>query len=1210
MDITITPEGEWLSGNTMSGSDLDDDSLSDMDAKPPLHPVAQMQGAFEESMMETLNESEDAEPQDRMSTADSVSRRKMLLEQDEYQRTVAGRWKQKPGEQFHPLWKLVAQISFGMHLLQQALAKSDEEVIKILQTHVDEIDGFLERTTEDFDLAQGDIDERVRYLKLPLEHGSVFDTMLSERNFRIAIVEGNEKIEHIIDRTAAAMNDALKDVQKGLDATRELAKYLTSVDKQWDDRSEEHDSVYLAMIGNTEGWTRAFLALQSKGHVLRRALLHLGGIVAEMQRRAGAASRKNLVPVRSVHGSRYMVEPQAKSPHHSMTPPKSPLKPLPNPHASTRSSSQQHSQHSSPRSHSGQYDAKQQVKHATPKPRRSSRDIEPTSPRLERAMSAKRVEPILRDTAAEPGNTPKSPKPCMPTQLSSPATPTEPVPMTSQPQSPASVVTAKPLSPGRRASSSAGRVPVVVEPPATTRPTKGTDPIIAAHEPEAKPPIPTRSESRNKPSLATFTERARFHLTRKKSRSRDVEEDDTSSSNLPIQSPSSRGSPAKRSSPPVYKPLSTGRANAINISSHPAPPTSTTNLADGPPPRNTSPVLDSDPGVPKPFHSSYGSMSSLPPHPELSPLPDYSTPADEAFRSANNGLTRSTSVNAGTASKRASVVDQQIPVRRASSIKTGSRRTSIVARSTGADAVSSVINVHPRRSSSINIPHPAPILDDAGGSVNLQHPLLREARHAKFATLTESSSPARGDLPLRHFQSLTDFHSVGFAGRPREIMLPPKRTSSLLYNPPPPTSPSAHPALSSAPLDDNDKISPAPAQSSATPAPLKVGSRPDKDLETAQSSPETASSPGSADSESATPPPISRGARSATPTMARLDTNKPQSRAATSPADNSPSSNKSPNSSSTKPANATSPATSHTPAETPKFQTSATNNIPFYLNPVSSAALIDFLASTPPPSPPRAQRSITDPKSFDTQNLYRNYRVEDGKPPVAPGPGGMPMLPLHLSQASPRNRSAAHNPRENGKKTGWKKMFGARASGGGGGGEKKSASAQKTQQTLAAAAPILDSVPPGGKKTKSSRAFRKGRSSKDEGSADPTAAPRRHAGSENRNKIDDTTTNGTTHGIFKMRGFNISRGKLLERRDEDHIHHHHHEDNDNDNDNDNDKGEKISVAPASPTMTKTTAAVAGSGGGGVNGNGGGHGQSFMGVGKEGRWISRKNFLRT
>ena len=279
---------------SMAEDELETDTESDMDAAPPVHPVSTMQGAFEESMNETMNDEEPEVP-DRYSKADSAARRKMLLEQTEYERTVAGRWKQKPGEKFHPLWKLVAQISFGMHLLQQGLAKSDEEVLKILQTHVDEVDGFLERTTEDFDLAQKDIDERIRYLKLPLDHGQVFDQMLSNRDFRVAIVEGNEKIEHIIDRTAAAMNDALKDVQKGLDATRELAKYMTRVDKQWDNRTEEHDSVYLAMIGNTEGWTRAFLTLQSKGGHLRKALLNLGGIVAEMQRRAGAASRKAVV---------------------------------------------------------------------------------------------------------------------------------------------------------------------------------------------------------------------------------------------------------------------------------------------------------------------------------------------------------------------------------------------------------------------------------------------------------------------------------------------------------------------------------------------------------------------------------------------------------------------------------------------------------------------------------------------------------------------------------------------------------------------------------------------------------------------------------------------------------------------------------------------------------------------------------------------------
>ena len=133
---------------------------------------------------------------------------------------VAGRWKQKPGEKFHPLWKLVAQMSFGLHLLARNMAKSEDEVMKILQAHVDDIDGFLERTSEDFELAQNDMHERLRCLKLPLQHGDVFDRMLEDRAFRASILEGNEKIEHIVSRTKRMLKDALKDVQKGFDATQ------------------------------------------------------------------------------------------------------------------------------------------------------------------------------------------------------------------------------------------------------------------------------------------------------------------------------------------------------------------------------------------------------------------------------------------------------------------------------------------------------------------------------------------------------------------------------------------------------------------------------------------------------------------------------------------------------------------------------------------------------------------------------------------------------------------------------------------------------------------------------------------------------------------------------------------------------------------------------------------------------------------------------
>jgi hypothetical protein len=257
---------------------------------PPIHPVPQLQGPFEESILESMNDRND-----RQEKVDSITRRKQLLERERYERTCAGRWKQRPGEKFHPLWKLVAQISFGMHLLAHGLAKSNEEVMRILQTHVDEIDSFLEYTTEDFELGHKDIQDRIRLLRVPLENVKIFDNMLEDREFRLSIVDGNEKIEHIIGRTSRAMNDALKDVQKGINATKGLEKYLAEMNMGWEEKSEETEAVYLAMMSNVEGWNIAFLDLQMKGNSLGVALVQLGGIVSEISKRAGIASRRTLV---------------------------------------------------------------------------------------------------------------------------------------------------------------------------------------------------------------------------------------------------------------------------------------------------------------------------------------------------------------------------------------------------------------------------------------------------------------------------------------------------------------------------------------------------------------------------------------------------------------------------------------------------------------------------------------------------------------------------------------------------------------------------------------------------------------------------------------------------------------------------------------------------------------------------------------------------
>src|SRR4051812_17449467 len=93
----------------------------------PRHPVPQLQGPFEESMFESVNDDADTDLH-----LDPVTRRNVLLEAPVYTRIIAGRWKQKPGERFHPLWKLIAQISFGVYLLAEGMAKSEDEVMQIL----------------------------------------------------------------------------------------------------------------------------------------------------------------------------------------------------------------------------------------------------------------------------------------------------------------------------------------------------------------------------------------------------------------------------------------------------------------------------------------------------------------------------------------------------------------------------------------------------------------------------------------------------------------------------------------------------------------------------------------------------------------------------------------------------------------------------------------------------------------------------------------------------------------------------------------------------------------------------------------------------------------------------------------------------------------------------------------------------------------------
>lgn len=183
---------------------------------------------------------------------------------------------------------------FGVHLLSKGLAKSEVSVMKILQKHVNELDGFLERTTEDFLIVRLDVRTRIQYLSLPLRNLDVFDEMLEDRNFRLSVVAYNDQIEHSIDRFTLAITDSLKDLQKAKEALGALWFYFRKLTDEGCFKSEGLKAFHQTMVDNMEGWIVALSKLRRRGTALQKALAQLGLATTEMQRRVGIASRKDV----------------------------------------------------------------------------------------------------------------------------------------------------------------------------------------------------------------------------------------------------------------------------------------------------------------------------------------------------------------------------------------------------------------------------------------------------------------------------------------------------------------------------------------------------------------------------------------------------------------------------------------------------------------------------------------------------------------------------------------------------------------------------------------------------------------------------------------------------------------------------------------------------------------------------------------------------
>lgn len=190
----------------------------------------------------------------------------------------------------------MAQISFGVYLLINGMANSNAQVLSILQGHIDEVDEFLEMTMEDVKLGISDLQERLQCLQLPMENVEVFEQMLENRKFRLQIVEGNVKIEHILSRSSTAHSQTIRDMAEGVRSTKEFGNYLAlNEHAPWRQDRPDVIDIYEAMKGNADGWHNAFSALEKEGKVLSGLLVRLSSLVVELDKKAGEISRRTRV---------------------------------------------------------------------------------------------------------------------------------------------------------------------------------------------------------------------------------------------------------------------------------------------------------------------------------------------------------------------------------------------------------------------------------------------------------------------------------------------------------------------------------------------------------------------------------------------------------------------------------------------------------------------------------------------------------------------------------------------------------------------------------------------------------------------------------------------------------------------------------------------------------------------------------------------------
>ncbi|KAL9637202.1 MAG: hypothetical protein Q9164_002329, partial [Protoblastenia rupestris] len=714
------------------------------------------------------------------------------------------------------------------------------------------------------------------------------------------------------------------------------------------------------------------------------------------------------VPSRSAT-NRYNLDPRSDSPQKSATPPKSPNKPLPiapdpaariassqkyiKPSRSTNSSPYANQSTTAPIKPALEKETTLQVRHnaalspkspdqtrsaRTPTPDNSVRiqgpDNQTRSPKLGLGISRRLTpEPHRSARSPEPPRPIVSPEPPRSIRSLEPQRYLETSKSQQSMRSPRSQISMRSPEPHLLLRSPG---PQRAESPESAMPFKTPAQIMARMPDASKPSVPERSLSRRR----SLTERTRSILGRKPS-VKTTNESGRSPADVPIQSPTDGSEDKDQASPTMLRRLSSRRKNqTMSMSTYSASPTASDkpDITSETPPRQASPQYTQN-GRAVPTQSSYRTLSLLPTQPEFSPL-------QSSFSEADLEQKTDSPTKLSTQQTAKLPMPQLAP-----------------------------------------LPKPKNVPDDSEGSVNNAHPLLQEARHARFATRTAPGTPgskSSQDLPLRHYSSHTQFtHSnPDLTQHKQDGYRPPKRSSSLLYTPgnryalpfttqrkstvqEPPTQDQSTPNASA--LNLLNRTTTLPPENELGIHPAHRTPEPPSATTTSPSPDPSMSS--SATEHGATPPPIST-------IRSPQTTSPPPGFSPTSPS-RSPLQ---------QPTEDQFPAQSIHAAQPP--QSSGNLQTPFYLNPASSSALVEFLATTPPPSPPRPGSNTEPgtPTTASTSNFFNNRtllsRSNDNASPTPPPPGGARMAPWSKNDSTPNINGGGSGTQK--KTSGWKKVFG------------------------------------------------------------------------------------------------------------------------------------------------------------------------------------------